>query len=335
MRSFATAITAVFILLFSAPAEARDARFATPEQVMQWIHDYRKKPEPSQLPQAVRAMRHHGLLKNQDKAGLFIGFIAGVLGANQAKASKLIAALFPMPAKEQGVIVKAIAYSGLPEWPMLLSKFEKRMPLRKPLIDDFITGREATLDEMRLDEGPFVMDALWGYYAATGYHQPVVRIIAALPWVNDIRGTDGFSWAKVRAAFDDEEGKEVVRKVTAGHMAKWTLTANAERDRSLIELYKLELKYQPEVVAEPLREVIAAAESFEADKVREEAKVAIDKVKAKNPGDAGWTRGTYAGSVAIATGCVVASVAMPVAAAPCVIGGALYSGAVKIWNTAR
>lgn len=335
MRSFATAIIASLILLCSLPAQARDGRFATPEHLMQWIHDYRKKPQPMVLPEAVRAMRRHGLLKEQDKAGLLIGFIAGVLGSNQTKASKLISRMFPMPAKEQGVIIKSIAYSGLPEWPMLLSKYEKRMPLRKPLIDDFISGKEKTLDEMELDEGPFVLDALWGYFAATGYHQPVVRIISALPWVNDVRGSDSFSWSKVRAAFNDEEGKDAVRKITTGHMAKWTLTANAERDRSLIALYKIELKYQPQEVAQPLREVITAAESFDADRVRTEAKDAIAKIKAKNPGDAEWTRGTYAGSVAIATGCVVASVALPAAAAPCVIGGALYSGAVKLWATAR
>ncbi len=336
MRSFATRVIAVIILFCSVPAQAVESRFATPEHLMQWINDYRKKPQPAALPSAVRAMRHHGLLKNQDKAGLLIGFIAGVLGSNQTKAKKLIARMFPIPAKEQGVIIKAIAYSGLPEWPMLLSKFEKRMPLRKPLINDFISGKEKTLDEMGLDEGPFVLDALWGYYAATGYHQPVVRVISALPWVNDVRGSARFSWSKVRAAFDDEEGKDAVRKITAGHMAKWTLTANAERDRSLIELYKIELKYQPEVVAEPLREVIKAAEMFEADRVREEAKAAIETIKAKNPGDAEWTRGTYAGSVAIATACVVASASgLAGVAAPCVIGGALYSGAVKLWATAR
>lgn len=335
MRSLATAIFAGLILFWSVAAQAREGRFATPEHLMQWIHDYRKKPQPMLLPEAVRAMRHHGLLKNQEKAGLLVGFIAGVLGSNQVKASKLIAKLFPMPAKEQGVIIKSIAYSGLPEWPMLLSKFEKRMPLRKPLIDDFISGKEKTLDELGVDEGAFVLDALWGYYAATGYHQPVVRVISALPWVNDVRGSDSFSWSKVRAAFDDEDGKDAVRKITTGHMAKWTLTANAERDRSLIALYKMELKYQPEVVAEPLREVIEAAESFDADRVRKEAHTAIDKIKAKNPGDAEWTRSTYAGSVAIATGCVVASVTVPIAAAPCVIGGALYSGAVKLWATAR
>lgn len=335
MRSFATAVFAIILLAVSLPAQAAAGRFATPDHLMQWINDYREKPQPMGLPAAVRAMRELGLLKDQDKAGLLIGFIAGVLGSNQTKASKLIARLFPMPAKEQGVIIKAIAYSGLPEWPMLLSKFEKRMPLRKPLINDFIAGKEKTLDELELDDGAYVLDALWGYYAATGYHQPVVRIITALPWVNDVRGTDKFSWAKVRAAFDDDAAQDAVRKITAGHMAKWTLTANAERDRSLIELYKMELKYQPPEVVEPLKEVIAAAEAFKANDVRREAKAAIDEIKAKNPGDTEWTNTTYAGSVAIATGCVVASVTIPGAAAPCVIGGALYSGAVKLWATAR
>ncbi len=336
MRSLATAIFVFLILAFSVPAQALEARFSSPDRLLQWINDYRAKPQPSSVPKAVHAMRAHGLLKNPDKAGLLIGFIAGVLGSNQPRAEKLITGMFPMPAKEQGIIIKAIAYSGLPEWPMLLSKFEKRMPLRKPLINDYITGKAKTLDEMGVDQGPYVLDALWGYYAATGYHAPVLRIISALPWSNDVRGSSKFSWSKVRAAFNDEEGKDAVRKITAGHMAKWTLTANAERDRSLLALYKMEINYQPKEVVEPLKEVIVAAEKFEADHVRTQARAAIDKIKAKNPGDAEWTRSTYAGSVAIATGCVVASATgFPGFAVPCVVGGALYSGAVKLWNTAR
>ncbi len=336
MRSLTAAVFAILILAFSVPAQALETRFSSPDRLLQWINDYRNKPQPAAVPKAVHAMRELGLLKSPDKAGLLIGFIAGVLGSNQPKAEKLIAKMFPMPAKEQAVIITAIAYSGLPEWPMLLSKFEKRMPLRKPLIDDYISGKAKTLDELDIAGGANVLDALWGYYAATGYHGPVLRIIAALPWSNDIRGSDKFSWAKLRAAFNDEEGQDAVRKITAGHMAKWTLSANAERDRGLIALYKMELAYQPPEVVGPLKEVIAAAEKFEAERVRTDAKAAIEKIKAKNPGDAEWTRSTYAGSVAIATGCVVASASgFPGIAVPCVVGGALYSGAVKLWNTAR
>jgi len=336
MRSLTTAVLTILILAFTVPAQALEARFSTPERLMQWVNDYRKNPQPSNVPKAVHAMRTQGHFKDPEKAGLLIGFIAGVLGSNQPRAEKLIAAMFPMPAKEQAILIQAIAFSGLPEWPMLLSKFEKRMPLRKPLINDYIAGKEKTLDELSVDQGPFVLDSLWGYYAATGYHEPVLRIISALPWSNDIRGSNKFSWSKVRAAFSDEEGKDAVRKITAGHMAKWTLAANAERDRGLIALYKMEIKYQPREVVGPLQEVIDAAENFQANQVRKKARAAIDKVKAKHPGDAEWTRSTYVGSVAIATGCVVASATgFPGLAVPCVIGGALYSGAVKLWNTAR
>ncbi|MDA7947597.1 MAG: hypothetical protein MPJ78_08970 [Hyphomicrobiaceae bacterium] len=336
MRSLATVVFAILFLAVAAPAHAYDARFSSPDRLLQWINDYRKNPQPYDVPAAVKAMHTLGLFKKQEDAGLLIGFIGGVLGSNQSKAEKLVARMFPMPAKEQGVIIRAIAYSGIPEWPRLMSKFEKRMPLRKPLINDYITGKEKTLDELRLDDGAFVIDALWGYYAATGYNAPVIRIITALPWANDVRGADRFSWSKLRAAFNSKEGKDAVRKITAGNMAKWTLTANAERDRGLLALYKMEVKYQPPEVAEPLKEVIEAAEAFQADRVQKQAQAAIDKIKAKHPGDAEWTRKTYAGSVAIATGCVVASATgLAGIGVPCVIGGALYSGAVKLWNTAR
>ena len=49
-HGFATAIIAVFVLLCSVPAEARDSRFASPERVMKWVHDYRKNPQPMLLP---------------------------------------------------------------------------------------------------------------------------------------------------------------------------------------------------------------------------------------------------------------------------------------------
>jgi hypothetical protein len=47
--------------------------------------------------------------------------------------------------------------------------------------------------------------------------------------------------------------------------------------------------------------------------------------------EAGMTKGATAGSIAIATGCVAATaLGQPEIAIPCVIGGALYTGAVKL-----
>ena len=40
-----------------------------------------------------------------------------------------------MPDKDQAVLIRAIAYSGRPDWRELLTKYKDRMPLRQPLID--------------------------------------------------------------------------------------------------------------------------------------------------------------------------------------------------------
>jgi hypothetical protein len=61
--------------------------------------------------------------------------------------------MFPMPAKEQEVIIRSIAYSGRPDWQDLLTKNADKMPLRKPLIDDFINGRRPTLQKLGLELG--------------------------------------------------------------------------------------------------------------------------------------------------------------------------------------
>ena len=85
-------------------------------------------------------------------------------------------------------------------------------------------------------------------------------------------------------------------------------------------------------IAKPLNDVIVAAEAFESEKVRKDQFGAIeDAQKAQMTNEAGMTKGATAGSIAIATGCVAATaLAQPEIAIPCVIGGALYTGAVKL-----
>jgi hypothetical protein len=54
-------------------------------------------------------------------------------------------------------------------------------------------------------------------------------------------------------------------------------------------------------------------------------------MKATN--EAGMSKGATVGSIAIATGCVAASALGQIyIAVPCVIGGALYTGAVKLMH---
>jgi hypothetical protein len=308
----------------------QDGGFTSPDQLMDWISNYRDHKEPWRVPAAVHAMNDFGLFGDEEKGWFCIGFIAGVLGSNPKDGPSLVPKMFPMPDKEQAIIIRAIVYSGRPDWRELLEKNSSRMPLRRPLIDDFLDDKRPTLMTLPLDTGgsPGIY-ALWGYYVATGQHEPVVRIMEALRW-SKTKADSGFSFRKVFSGWGRDPS--AVEKITTGGTAKWTLASYAERDRQLLALYRAEAGRQPEEIAVPLKDVIKAAEDFESEKVRKDQFGAIeDAQRQKLSTEAGMTKGATAGSIAIATGCVAASaLGQAYIALPCVIGGALYTGAVKL-----
>jgi hypothetical protein len=206
------------------------------------------------------------------------------------------------------------------------------MPLRRPLIDDFLNGKRPTLMELPLDHGgsPGIY-ALWGYYVSTGQYEPVVRIIGALRWSKN-KDDGSFSFGKMFSGWGSDPS--AVDKITTGGTAKWTLASYAERDRELIKLYRAEYEHQPKEIQRPLKDVIAAAELFESEKIRKDQFGAIEDAQKRSlSNEAGMSKGATAGSIAIATGCVAASaLGSPLIAVPCVIGGALYTGAVKLMH---
>ena len=308
---------------------AQQPEFASAERLLDWVSNYRDNPQYWKVPAAVHAMRDHGLFTDKEQRWFCVGFIAGVLGTNPNDGPGLIPKMFPMPAKEQEVIIRAIAYSGRPDWRDLLVKNAAKMPLRKPMIDDFLDGRRPTLQSLELDVGgaPGVY-AQWGYYVASGQHAPVMRIMQALKWSKGAQ-EKGF-FGKLTSGWGADAKN--VDKVTTGGTAKWTLASYAERDRELISLYRAEVPNQPEEIAKPLNDVIEAAELFEAENIRKEQYGAIEDAQRQQlTADAGLSKGWTAGSIAIATGCMAASaLGQAQIAVPCVIGGALYSGAGKL-----
>lgn len=301
------------------------------ERLLQWVYAYRNKPDPRSVPKSVHTMERLGLFRDTEKSDFFVGFIAGVLNQNPKLADRLIRGMFPMPPKEQAVIVKAIAWSGLSNWPSLMRKYAPKMPERKALIESYLSGQEPTLLMVPLDSGPSVIYALWGFYIATGRYEPIERIIPALTWARGAQEEEGYFVRQWNAAFDWSDGKDDFAKATIGGTAKWTLVTHAERDRELIDYYRLQIHNNDERVQQKLREVIAAAETFESERVRKEEMEAIERIRQRYPEGATFTRATTLGSVAIATGCVAATAAGAAAiAVPCIITGAVYSGFVRL-----
>jgi hypothetical protein len=309
---------AVLALIFACPGlalakpgkEKPVKHFQSAAELLQWINGYRRNPEPKRVPDAVKAMSAFGATKDMDQAGVYIGFVAGVLGANPDTAEDLVTQMFPLPPEDQVLIIKAVAYSGLPGWKKLLPKFVERMPARKDLIDKFLFGAKPVLTELKMQDDSSVIDLNWGYYFATGWEAPVRRIVAALAFSLD---------------------KNKVETLTIGAMAKWTLAQNASRDNDLLlMLKKISTDIEP-ATRKPLGEVIDAAETLELGKLRKDALASIDELKSKgseNLRNYNWWG--QAGQTALALGCVAAGVLGQVEfGIPCVVGGAASTAALK------
>jgi len=308
-----------------------DKAFSSPDRLVEWVYNYHAHPTPWRVPAAVHAMRELGMFTDEEKGAFCTGFIAGVLGDNRRDGPALVAKMLPMPDKDQAVLIRAIAFSGRPDWRDLLTKYKTRMPLREPLIDSYLSGKAKPLMEVDLSDGPTVVYTLWGYYVATGQYEPVMRIIQALRWSKN-QNDGNFSLKKVFSGWRNDPS--AVDKIATGATAKWTLASYAERNRDLLNLYRAEYPRQPPEIAKPLKDVIEAADVFESEKIRKDQFAAIeDAQKLKATNEAGMSKGATAGSIAIATGCVAASALGQVyIAVPCVIGGALYTGAMKLMH---
>jgi hypothetical protein len=333
----AAALAALAVLPAHKPANAAKVGFYTRDSVLEWMDGYRKRPEPARLPEAVRTLAKSGAFKDPEAAGYHVGFIAGVLGANPQRADALVAKMLPLAAGEQWVVVRAIAYSGLPEWRAVLRYAAPRLPARQEMIEQYLTGKLPTLDAIALDKSPTLLeklrggfgarpetfdlsfgnnpellDTLWGVYFATGDYRPVWRILTMLPWSKE---------------------RDSVDRLTVGSMAKVTLANNASRYPDLLAMLKEMSTYQEGDTAKILAEVIRAAENMEGPRLRKQALLAIDDLKRRGPGFrrdvALWGQ---VGQGAIALGCVAAAVAsLTTLGLPCVIGGAVATAALNYY----
>jgi hypothetical protein len=294
----------------AAAPPKKQPEFARPEDMLRWINGYRTHPEPDKMPALAKAASAMGVFRDMDTAGVYVGFMAGVIEANPKKAEALIGRMFPMPPEDQVAIVRAIAYSNHPEWKELMAKFSERMPARSVLIDRFVSGKLPTLKTMPLDVGGGPLDMLWGQYFATGSYEPVMRMVSVLEWAKDRNNLD---------------------RLTVGNMAKLTLATNATRDHELLKMLKGSMRYESKETKVVLAEVIEAAETFELGKVRRDAMASIDQLKIKGPESARNTMWWgQMGQTALALGCVVAGAMGHVEIGiPCIVGGAASSAALK------
>jgi hypothetical protein len=341
MRFLTVLATTAGILLSAVTMQAaptRGAALSTPEVILAWMNTYHAKPDPLAVPAAVKALSQAGALRDPETAGVYVGFVAGVLGSNPDKAAELLEKMLPLPGEDQWMVVRAVAYSGLPNWKVLLQEFAEQIPSRRAMIGKYVSGALPTLFDLApekdpsameklqrfysrekgregtktwaLDLSPELLDTFWGYYFATRGYGPIARIVAMLPWSKD---------------------KDHDEKLVLGAMAKFTLARNASRDDTLLVMLKRMARHQDEETAPILKQVIDSADIADTGRIRKEAMASLENLKRYGPGSrreiATWGK---IGEGAIGLGCVAAALTGQVAMGlPCVLGGAATSAAVR------
>ena len=213
--------------------------FASEEALGQWVTYYYTRPQPARVAEAIASASRMGLFREGRAAPPFFGFLAGVLGKEPAIADAVVHRLVQLPEADQPVVILGVWYSGHRDTGRLLAGLKKAMPAQKKPIETLLQGEAPRLTGVSLEEGPWVLDALWGNFMATGDDAPVIRIIAALPWV-DVRGDTA--------------------KMMVGGAAQWSLASNAVQHARVLAICRAQLRNQPKEVAAALTKVIAQAE---------------------------------------------------------------------------
>ncbi len=339
LRSTLVAVFASLVLMTGVIASAAAA--APPagvmplstDMILRWINDYRHRPDPERLPMVVKALSGLQAFKDSETCGAYIGFIAGVLGANPMRAPRLLNAMLSIAPSDRWVLVRAVAYSGLPNWKDLLIAIGDQVPERHEMINRYLEGELPTLNQIAypihepgmfdkikvalkigdgdkkavaLQPSPELIDVLWGYYLATGAYRPIGQIIKLLPLSDD---------------------RDNVDNLTTGSAAKFTLASNAVRDLTLLAMLKWSVKHQPKETAKVLNAVIVTAEDVDTADMRKKSLAAIEQLKQKGPNSKRELTGVgQIGQGALAVGCIAAAAAGQIEfGIPCVIGGATYS----------
>lgn len=339
MRRLVIAMSALVLLAAPLAAAPAQSDFYSVSAVQAFMGRYKPHEDAARVPGAIKKLSELGALREPENAGMWVGFLSGVLASDPANADRVISAIGTLPAEDQWIVARAIAWSGLPDWRDVMRRAAPRLPAREVMVKRYLDNKLPRLEQLDLtladpgfwgrvkksvglseakkkantqllDPGPEVLDALWGRYYATRNYQPVSSILSMLPM------------SKNR---DDNE------RLTLGSMAKLTIAINASRDPDLLAMIKRARSYQSKAVNAVLDEAIEAADTANVSPIRSEAQAALTDLRGKGPQSsrnmAWWGK---VGEGALSLGCVAAAVTgQAYMGVPCVVGGAMTSAVLR------
>lgn len=241
------AVMTVLLLLLLNPvyAEVRTAK-----DFSGWMMSYYQHPAPDQIAASIKSAYALGVFRDTRKSGApLVGFIAGAVRGDQVLAAQLANELAAFDDAQYTLVLSGIWYADMAgdESDKIVAAALKKRPAIATS-SPFLATPSADLLRVPTERGPWVLDALWGFFFATGDDTPVINIMTALPWIDVSRKQQVMNAGK----------RGTVLMATAG-AARWSLTANAKRHPRVMQICREQISKQPDVISKQLAQIVMNA----------------------------------------------------------------------------
>lgn len=197
----------VLILLFTSNISLAQGESSPSDK---WMFFYYQNPQPDKLIENVRAMSKQGQLAQT--ASLIPAFLSRVFAQNPGRIDQWMASLKDLPQNELYTLYNALWLSNTNEGRAVLTKAGLEMP--SGAVPDLLT-RELNEDD------PMLIDALWGYFMATGDTRVVRRVISGFNY-SQYQGAD----KRYESSKQTEQDKQEAYKAVIFEAAKASLIDN-------------------------------------------------------------------------------------------------------------
>ena len=197
----------ILILLFTSNISLAQRELSLSDK---WMFFYYKNPQPDKLIENVRAMSKRGQLANVQTAGVIPAFLSQVFAQNPGSIDQWMTSLKDLPQNDLYTLYNALWLSNTKEGRAVLTKAGLEMP--GSAVPDLLT--------VEVNE-PMLIDALWGYFMATGDTRIVRRVISGFNY-SKYQGAD----ERYKSSKQTEQDKQEAYKAVIFEAAKASLIDN-------------------------------------------------------------------------------------------------------------
>jgi hypothetical protein len=230
----------------------------TPDVIAGVFQNYYRAPMPERVHEVVQAAVVQGLAETRPKRLALIAFMAGLIAENTLYVERLASVFGKLPGDQPERVVRAILYSGRPDWADQITRLKGFWPQHVAMIDRIAARGARPVFALKRDGQPEVLEMNWAYFGATGSRDAVLAVIEMM---GDLRSTEP-------------------AKVALAHAARHTLATQAmTHDR----VYDICLRAQMGSFGDQMRLIIVAANNKDVSAFKVEADAAIAAATAGKP----------------------------------------------------